>query len=244
MTFSIAAIDPETGKNGIAISSATIVVGAQCPFVGEHGAVSSQSFGSGRSYGQNAVEMLDRGISLQVACRALLDEQEGASYTQLHGIDRDGQQFVYTGADCIDWAGHTTGEECTAAGNMLDGEQVVEAMVETFESTDAAFEERLLTALEAGEEAGGDKRAGAESEEAFTHEEDEGALESAALLVYSPEPKLYHNLRIDCSTESISELHELYDVARELSEELPELADEYWGEGAYPEEILVNDVKF
>lgn len=245
MTFSIAAVDPETGKAGVAISTATIVVGAQCPFVSENGVVSTQSFGSGRSYGRNALGMLDFGVSLPTACRALLDEHEGASYTQLHGIDGEGRQFTYTGEDCVDWAGDAAGEDCTAAGNMLAGPEVVEGLVEGYETATGSFEERLLSALADGEAAGGDKRAGPEPTEAFTIESEDGrAVESAALLVYAPEPKLYHNLRIDMSVESIAELRELYDVTKRMSDDLRERADEFWGDDGYPEDVIVNDVKY
>jgi hypothetical protein len=125
MTFSIAASDPESEKMGIAISTAFIAVGAICPFVSENAAVSSQSFDSGRNYGERTINVVDEGFSVSGAAGLVVEESDSSPYTQLHGIDADGDQFTHTGDDCDDWAGHDSGDGYTVEGAISGDEQVV-----------------------------------------------------------------------------------------------------------------------
>lgn len=217
-TFSIAAQDPETGAFGVAVSTALVGVGALCPFVSENAAVATQSYVN-VSHGRNAVELADRGVSVSTACEALLEDDPHDTYRQLHGVTSD-DSFRYTGSDCVDWAGDTAEENYTVAGNMLDGADVVEAVSRGYADAEGPFADRLISALEAGQTAGGDKR---------------GKI-SAALLVAAPEPKLYHNLRVDSSDEPIAELREAYDLAVETEAELPAVAEDQLGE--YPDAIV------
>ncbi|MDY6818187.1 MAG: DUF1028 domain-containing protein [Halobacteriales archaeon] len=224
-TFSIAARNPATDAFGVAVSTALVGVGALCPFVSQHAAVATQSFVN-VEHGKHAIEMADRGVSIPTACKALLDDDDHASYRQLHGIGANGRTFTFTGEDCVEWAGHTTGEHHTVAGNMLSGGDVIERMSDTFTSADGELAERLLTALEAGEESGGDKR---------------GKI-SAALLVHAPNSKLYHNLRVDNSDDPVGELRDAFEHARETEEALPAQAQEMLGD--YPEDILNFGLKY
>lgn len=217
-TFSIAARDPDTGAFGVAVSTALVGVGALCPFVSENAAVATQSYVK-VSHGRNAVELVDRGVSVSTACETLLEDDPHDTYRQLHGVTAD-DSFRYTGADCVDWAGDTAGDDYTVAGNMLDGADVVEEVRRGYADADGEFADRLIAALEAGQAAGGDKR---------------GKI-SAALLVAAPEPKLYHNLRVDNSDAPIDELREAYDLAVETEAELPAVAEDQLGE--YPDAIV------
>jgi uncharacterized Ntn-hydrolase superfamily protein len=103
---------------------------------------------------------------------------------------------------------------------------VIEEISETFQATEGELAERLMTALEAGQGAGGDKR---------------GKI-SAALLVHSPDPKLYHNLRIDNSDAPVADLRAAFELAKETEAELPASADEMLGD--YPDEILDFGLKY
>lgn len=224
-TFSIAARDPETGAFGVAVSTALVGVGALCPFVSENAAVATQSYVK-VSHGRNAVELADRGVAVPTACNALLADDDHEAYRQLHGIDAGGRTFTHTGDDCVEWAGHAEGENHTVAGNMLDGGDVVEELSRAYDEAEGRFSERLLTALEAAQAAGGDKR---------------GKI-SAALLVHAPEPKLYHNLRVDDSDRPVEDLREAYERAKETEAELPEVAADQLGE--YPEELVDFGLKY
>ncbi|WP_255171713.1 DUF1028 domain-containing protein [Natrononativus amylolyticus] len=215
MTFSIVGRDPSERTVGVAIASVFPAVGAVCPYVGDGVALSTQSWDSGRSYGIPILDIVEHDISLPTACETLLADREGAEGTQLHGVELDGESFVYTGERSMPWAGHATGTDHTVAGNLLVGEAVVDAMSRTFERTDGPLEERLLSALEAGEEAGGDKR---------------GDNLSAALLVRGPEPKLHRNLRVDDPGKPIAGLRRAYRTALETQAEHDSSMNEEWGE--------------
>lgn len=224
-TFSIAAHDPEADEFGVAVSTALVGVGALCPFVSENAAVATQSFVK-VSHGSNAVDMADRGIRIPTAIDALIEDDDHASYRQIHGIDADGNTHAFSGEDCVDWFGHMEKRNHTVAGNMLDNGDVIEEISETFAETDGELAERLMAALEAGQAAGGDKR---------------GKI-SAALLVHSPEPKLYHNLRVDNSDDPVGELRDAFELGKQTETDLSDSADEMLGE--YPDEILDFGLKY
>ena len=119
-----------------------------------------------------------------------------------------GESLTFTGAECHPWAGGVAGKGFAAQGNLLSGSEVVEAMVETFLTAQAPFPERLLLALKAGEEAGGDRR----------------GKQSAALLVvgegkgYGGLWDRYVDLRVDDHPEPIDELFRLLSLHRLLFE--------------------------
>src|SRR5262249_27586872 len=131
--------------------------------------------------GRHGLALLDQGVPIEVALPTLLARDPERERRQVHGVDgRRG--FVHTGRDCVPWCGHEQGPDYSVAGNMLAGPQVIGAMASAFRRTaDRDLAERLVTVLEAGQAAGGDKR---------------GKV-SAALLVASADPRMYHNLRVD-----------------------------------------------
>lgn len=177
------------------------------------------------SHGRNAVDLADRGVAVPTACEALLEDDDNRTYRQLHGVDAE-NAYTYTGDDCVDWAGDLAGDDHTVAGNMLSGDDVIRELSRAYEAADGEFADRLLTGLEAAQRAGGDKR---------------GKI-SAALLVHAPEPKLYHNLRVDNSDDPVAELREAYELARETEDDLPDVAEDQLGE--YPEELVDFGLKY
>lgn len=230
MTFSIAAVDRDTEAVGAAVASVFPAVGAVCPWVSEDVAVLTQAWDSGASYGRPALDMVGDDVSLAAAAETLISERAGGSGTQFHGVELTGETFAYTGEKATEWAGHVNGDSHTVAGNTLVGEDVVAAMSKAFMAANGPLSDRLLTALEAGEEAGGDNR---------------GDNLSAALLVHAPEPKLYHNLRVDEPGDPIGGLRTGYETAREYysdetdSEELVET----WGKEP-PESVVDFQIRY
>ncbi|MEF8801645.1 MAG: DUF1028 domain-containing protein [Halolamina sp.] len=230
MTFSITAADPKTGKTGVAIASVFPSVGAVCPWASEHVALSTQAWDSGADYGEPLLEMVDRDLTLPSAAEALLKDRPGSQGTQLHGIEANGRTYAYTGEKATEWAGHIVGDDHTAAGNTLAGEDVVTAMSETFTETGGRLTERLVSALEAGERAGGDKR---------------GDNLSAAVLVHADESKLFHNLRVDKPGDPISGLWDAYETAvnhEETAVDRDEL-EAMWG-GEFDDAIMAFPIKY
>ncbi len=199
-TFSVVGRCQRTGEYGVAVATAVPGVGALVPHVSLEGAIATQSF-TNTDLGIKGIALLTLGLSVERALQALLAEDEGREYRQVHGIDARGRTFAFTGQQCVLWCGHRTGADYSVAGNMLVGEETIVAMAEAFEQTsadDLELAERLVQALEAGQRAGGDKR----------------GKRSAALLVAAPHPRHYHNVRVDDHTEPVAELRRIYEVMR------------------------------
>jgi len=227
VTFSITATDG--ARTGVAVASVFPSVGAVCPWVSDRVALSTQSWDAGATYGEPALDMLDDDLTLPTAAEALVEDRAGGAGTQLHGIEAGGRSFTYTGDRCVDWAGHEAGEDHTVAGNTLAGPDVVAAMSDAFAAADGPFTERLLTALDAVEAAGGDKR---------------GDNLSAAVLVHAEEPKLYHNLRVDRPGDPIEGLWAGYEAGREAEEgDDTERVREAWGETP-PESVTEFPIRY
>ena len=124
----------------------------------------------------------------------------GRESRQLHVIDRDGRTAAHTGRDCIDWCGHLTDEGVSVAGNMLAGPTVIEATLDAYKRrADLPFADRLMSALDAGQAEGGDKR----------------GKQSAAIKIWRDEPYPILDLRVDDHPEPLDELRRLYGVAHE-----------------------------
>lgn len=228
MTFSIVGCDRSARMVGVAIASVFPAVGAVCPYVTEGAAISTQAWDSGRSYGEPITTMIDHNISLPSACRTALDNRPGAEGTQLHGVALDGKTFAYTGERADTWAGHREHHDHTVAGNLLAGKAVVERMSAAFDDAEGPLPERLLTALEAGEAAGGDKR---------------GDNLSAALLVRGTDSSLRHNLRVDDPGNPIEGLWNAYDAAIEAETYDEAELRESWG-GPYPDSVTDFLIKY
>jgi len=196
-TFSIVARDPHTGDFGVAVSTARPNVGSLAPFVSRRGAIATQAR-INTDLGRRGLLALEEGIGIAEAIIALLEEDPDREIRQVHGVDAK-DVFGHTGADCVPWCGHESGPGFTVAGNMLTGPEVIRAMAEAFTlagEEKRELSERLLMALEAGQAAGGDKR----------------GRQSAALLVASDEPRMYHNLRVDDHVDPVAELRRIYGV--------------------------------
>ena len=180
----------------MAVATARPAVGALVPFVSLQGAIATQAR-TNTDLGRHGLALIERGVPLRVALAGLLDTDPDRELRQLHGIDTQ-TTFAHTGARCVEWCGHATGDGFTVAGNMLVGERVIQAMSAAFAAAEnAELPERLLRALEAGQVAGGDKR----------------GKQSAALLVASPTPRGYHHLRVDDHADPVAELRRVYEVA-------------------------------
>ena len=158
MTFSVTARCPDTGDLGIAIATAVPAVGNRCIYVKiDVGAVATQSF-TNIMLGINGIKLLELGLSPDNAITSLLEEDDNREKRQVGSIDSLGRAFAWTGKKCIDWAGHIVGSDHVVAGNMLICKDTILAMSESFQSITGELSNRLLTALEAGQNAGGDKR--------------------------------------------------------------------------------------
>ena len=157
-TFSIVAADLAAGEVGCAVQSKYFSVGSVVPWVRAGvGAVATQA-SAVAAYGDRALAELERGAAPEDALHRVLEGDSGSERRQLGIVTADGVAAAFTGIACIDWAGHRVGAGYAVQGNILAGEAVVVAMEHAFEETVGPLVHRLVAALEAGQEAGGDKR--------------------------------------------------------------------------------------
>ena len=157
-TFSIVAADLEAGEVGCAVQSKYFSVGSAVPWATAGiGAVATQA-AVVAVYGRRVLEELARGASPDEALERALDGDARRETRQLGVVAADGRAAAFTGRECLDWAGHRVGAGFAVQGNILAGEAVVAEMERAYEETVGPLVERLLAALEAGQDAGGDKR--------------------------------------------------------------------------------------
>ncbi len=197
MTFSIAARCPRTGMLGVATSSKALAAGGGVPYCRAGvGAIASQSFVN-PYLGIDGLELLEQGLPAERALERLVEEDPGRDVRQLAIVDGEGRVAAHTGERCIAWAGHLFGGGYVCLGNILAAEEVVKAMALAFEqSADRELPERLLLALEAGQEAGGDRR----------------GRQSAGLHVVHTEAYPCCDLRVDDHPDPIVELRRVFEV--------------------------------
>lgn len=198
MTWSIVARDPATGAFGVAVTTKFFAVGALCPHaMSGTGALATQAFVN-PTFGPRGLRMLADELPASEVVRSLIASDDGREARQLHVVDREGNTAAYTGAACIGWCGHRTGQDFSVAGNMLAGESVVEATFASFAGNTKPFAERFLDALDAGQAEGGDKR----------------GKQSAALIIHTDQDYPALSLRVDDHAEPLAELRRLYGVSR------------------------------
>ncbi len=157
-TFSIIAYDSDLGEFGVAVQSRAFRAGAVVPHAKANvGALATQAMAN-LSYGPKGLALLDQGLSAPEALQRLLAEDELREHRQVAIIDAHGRIAQHTGRECLEWAGHISRKNWAAQGNILASPEVLEAMGEAFERTEGLLAEKLLAALEAAQEAGGDRR--------------------------------------------------------------------------------------
>lgn len=223
-TFSIVARDPETDAVGVAVQSKFVGVGAVVPFVAaDAGAIATQSFAN-VAYGPDGLDLLREGHTAAEAVEALTDGDEERASRQVGVVGTDGSVAAFTGEECFDEASDRQGDQYTVQGNILENTETLDAMAGTFEEAEGGLPERLIAALHAGNEAGGDKR----------------GEQSAALYVAKPEGGYdgkndrWVDVRVDDHEHPIDELErvfKIYDVTL-LAREEPEDTRELTGETA------------
>lgn len=201
-TYSIVAIDPETGDMGVAVQSHWFSVGTIVSWAEAGvGAIATQSFVNA-SFGPKGLELLKNGLTPQQVVDKLISEDEGRDFRQLAVLDSKGNVAAYTGKNCIQPAGHITGKGYSVQANLMMNDKVWPAMSKAFENSKGSLAERLLITLEAAQSVGGDIR----------------GKQSAAILVVRAKPtgKVWEDrlvdLRVDDSVEPLKEMRRLLRV--------------------------------
>ena len=201
-TFSIVAYDADAQQWGVAVQSRVLAVGSIVPFAqAKVGAIATQSYAN-TTFGPRGLKLLAEGLTAKEVVTRLIDSDDDRDHRQLAVVDAHGGTANYTGAQCLDWAGAISGKNYSCQGNILAGRTVVRDMGTAFEAATGPLAERLLSALDAGQKAGGDKR----------------GMQSAAVLVvqkdagYGGFDDRFVDLRVDDHATPIAELKRILDL--------------------------------
>lgn len=207
MTFSITAIDPGTGWLGVGVSTCFPAVGGTVPFVRMGvGAIASQAMAN-PYLGHEGLRLLESGLSADKVVEKLRTLDIGFDYRQVVVVDATGGSAAHSGPGTQAETGHRIGSGYGVAGNILADQSVLDEIERAYiAGTDSPFPDRLIAALEAGQQAGGDRR----------------GKQSAALLICGNVPHPVLDLRVDDHPDPLPELQRLYGIWKDILE--PKLA--------------------
>ncbi len=157
-TYSIVARDTVTGDMGVAVQSHWFSVGSLVVWgKAGVGVVATQSF-INPSFGPRGLSLLESGLTPKMAIQALLALDEGREVRQLAILDVHGNVDAFTGKNCIEAAGHIVGDNFSVQANLMEKDIVWSEMAKAFKNAKGTLAERMLAAMEAAQNAGGDIR--------------------------------------------------------------------------------------
>lgn len=201
-TYSIVAYDPHEEAWGVGVASKFLAVGAVVSWArAGAGAVATQSYAN-VSFGVDGLALMENGKTAQETLDILIAGDEKRAKRQVGLVDKYGNSASYTGSDCHAWAGHKLGEGFACQGNILTGEETLDAMADAFIHGKGELADRLVAALMAGDTIGGDSR----------------GKQSAAVLVvkagggYGGFNDRYVDLRVDDDPEPVKRLQDLVTI--------------------------------
>jgi uncharacterized Ntn-hydrolase superfamily protein len=193
------------------VQSKFLAVGSVVPWAEPGvGAVATQAYANPR-YGPDGLALLRQGLSAEEVVKRLTEADDGRDQRQLGVVDAAGRGATFTGSGCHEWAGGRTGSGYAAQGNILVSGETVDALAETYQTTEGSLAERLLASLAAAQAAGGDSR-GQQSASLLVVERDGG---------YSALSDILIDLRVDDHETPIEELRRLYDLHDQLFGKTP-----------------------
>ena len=216
-TFSIVAIDPTTRETGVAVTTRNPCVGNAVPWVRAGvGAVATQG-GTRVEYGPELLDLLAKGVAPKEALDRLVAADADRERRQVGVIGIDGRSAQWTGSGQKgaesrgDWTAEASGPTFAVQGNSLVSPDVVKAVAAAFQASEGSprhLADRLIEALNAGQQLGGDGR--------------HGETQSAAVLVADPRPGMSRrpdgqtvNINVCEHPEPVRELRRIYDTASE-----------------------------
>ena len=157
-TYSIVARDTITGEMGVAVQSNWFSVGSLVTWgKAGVGVVATQSFVN-PSFGPRGLNLLENGLTPEMVVKSLLELDEGREVRQLAILDVHGNVEAFTGSNCIKEAGHIVGNNFSVQANLMEKNTVWSAMEKAFKNAKGSLAERMLIAMEAAQNEGGDIR--------------------------------------------------------------------------------------
>ena len=202
-TFTVLGACLKSGMLGIGIATYSLGVGGYCPVLKHNlGVVSSQAYANPR-LGILAMKLLGLGFSPEKILKEIKDQDAYFSYRQIGIVNRSGVAACHTGPNTRKWAGHHVGDGYISMGNALSGQHVVDGIAKGFEDSEGqSLDERLMRALEAGRDVGG--QANAEGKHLTER--------SAALIVCDLDNIPYIDLRVDAHDTAVDELRRIHGL--------------------------------
>ena len=216
-TFTMIGRCEREGLLGICLTSSPPAVAARCVYLRANvGAVATQAY-TDPGLGSLALRLLGLGYSPAKVIDEMKASDEWSGYRQHGVLDQNGRTAVFTGSNNLDWKGHVTGPNHIAMGNSLAGPQVVDAMAKAFlNSSEEILEERLLRAIEAGRNAGGERGS-----------EKGGPPLSSGLVVYGRNAYPRTDLRVDLFPSQPGMAGDAVDELRRVFSEYKPLIEYY-----------------
>jgi uncharacterized Ntn-hydrolase superfamily protein len=204
MTFSIVGRSADGRSHGVAVASKFLAVGAAVPAAqAQVGAIATQSYAN-LAYRPQGLALLRTGVGAAGVVAGLTAADDGRETRQVGVVGVEGDGATFTGSGCHAWAGGVAGDGYAIQGNILTGPEVVAEMERAW--LDSAGEprlaRRLLAALRAGDQAGGDRR-GRQSAALFVVAKDQG---------YGGTSDIVADLRVDDHPDPLTELTRLLDL--------------------------------
>jgi uncharacterized Ntn-hydrolase superfamily protein len=198
MTFSIVARCPETGMFGVAVSSSSPAVAARCAHAKAGvGAVASQNI-TDPALGFRGLELMALGASAPDAIAIIRSTGAHIAYRQVTAVDAQGRTAIHSGANTLGTFAEATAENVACAGNLLADRRVPQAMAEAFLGSTGHLGDRLILAMRAALDAGGE----------------EGPVHSAGMKLMGEVPWPVADLRVDwsedCPIEALAAVWEIY----------------------------------
>jgi uncharacterized Ntn-hydrolase superfamily protein len=158
VTYSIVARDPVSGELGAAVQSHWFAAGELVPWAEPGvGAVATQAIVN-VAFGPHGLDLMREGIRAPDAIETVVAEDDGEMHRQVAMVDAHGNVAAHTGDRCIREAGHRTGDGFSVQANMMLRDTVWDVMARTFQGSSGPLTYRLLDALDAAEDEGGDVR--------------------------------------------------------------------------------------
>jgi uncharacterized Ntn-hydrolase superfamily protein len=207
-TFTLIARCEKTGILGVAMCTSSISVGSRCPFGQARTGVGSVQASPDPRLRHLAIRLLNIGYSAPKVVDELIGSDPRIEYRQIGLVDKDGNAAAYTGSKNLPWAGHIIKDGYIAMGNALAGKQTIQAMGNAFEaSVGESLEERLMRAVEAGNEAGGQR-----NKDGSPH----APLFAAAMLTFDWDTFPRVDLRVDHHKNPVQELRRILELYKPL----------------------------
>jgi uncharacterized Ntn-hydrolase superfamily protein len=203
MTFSLVGMCRHTGMFGAAVTTSSIGVGSRCPYArAEVGAVLTQHRTDPR-LGPRGIELLTAGQSADQVIEALVTDNPTIGWRQLAVVDKRGETAYYHGDKIRSVHAAAQGDAVCAIGNIIRHEDIPQAMVDAFsQAPEEHLAERLLRALEAGLEAGGELK----------------QVKSSALVVVHEQSFPLVDLRVELDPQPLAKLRFLWELYRPQAE--------------------------